>query len=247
MTRIERQMKALEMCWRRVPATQRFFCPDGLDKRPIQLQRGHGGPACRTNADQLGVIPPKMQSPRISSRIEQSFCQTSLRVGRGKSSALAQRAGDARKREVGQNSLANGCHGYDVINMKDGLLGDLGQPTVFATIARALNCLPSQLGGNNHSFSFAARSHAATADAIKKEVLRDPPGLQPLVSQRHSAFHRDPACPTVSGASFRRLSAIAIWPNHRALRSLDESLVTYSCKTLTQKPEHFQGRYERRQ
>jgi hypothetical protein len=221
-----RQMKALEMCWRRVPATQRFFCPDGLDKGSIQLQRGHGGPACRTNADQLGVIPPKMQSPRIASRIEQSFFQTSFRVGRGKASALAQRAGDARKREVG-------------------LLGDLGQSTVFATIARALNCLPSQLNGNNHSFSFAARSHAAIAGAIKKEVLRDPPGLQPLVSQRHSAFHRDPACPTTRGASFRRLSAIAIWLNHRALRSSDESLVTYSCKTLTQKPEHFQGRYER--
>ena len=238
-------MKALEMCWWRVPNTQRFFCPDGLDKRAIQLQRGHGGPARRTNAEEVGAIPPKMQPPRISSRIEQSFFQTSFRVGHGKSSAFAQRAGDARKCEVGQNSLATGCDGHDVINMKDGLLGDLGQSTVFATIARALNCLPSQLSGNNHSFSFAARSHAVTADAIKKEVLRDPRGLQPLVSQRYSAFHRDPACPTARGASFRRLSAIAILPNHRALRSSDESLVTYSCTTLTQKPEHFQGRYER--
>jgi hypothetical protein len=108
-----------------MPPVSDLFLPDGQDQPAIHIKRFNSCSAAWSKADQVYLIPSKMISPYVSTRIEDGSLITGLRVNGKMAGAFTQGAGNAGQRQVIGYGLPACRHGDNVIDVKSRFLPDL--------------------------------------------------------------------------------------------------------------------------
>jgi len=221
----------LEMTRRRMPAEMRLLFANRLCDDAIQTQRFDGCAPHRTDACNAKRVPPKVETPRVASRIEDSNEFTSAWIRRALPRAFPERARNTRESEISENGSPTRVKRNDMIDVERGFLAFLSQAAVFTPVLRAPNNLLPQACRNGHEFRLRACLRARLADAATTEDPRGRPSLRLRDAQRQSTVFFDLACPTKYGAVALQPWAVAAWRGHSAIPSRIEFACSYASKS----------------
>lgn len=222
------EFASLQMPGRRVPSTPIFFRADELRCEPIQVQSIHGRASHGTDPNNEDAVPAKMQPPGFVARIEQRRCFAGVRICGTRPRTLAQRTRNTSEGEVLHCGFAPSVERDDVINMKSGLLADLGNTAVFAAILRAMDDLTPEVRRDGHGFMTGDRSIAANAVSRTKVYQRVLPDRALPVFRRRSRGGLHPVCRATREVAFPLLWATENAPDHPALQVSVQWPLTYS-------------------
>lgn len=207
---------------------QSLFVSDGDDMCAIHLQRVGRRPAHCRHADDLKANPPKVVLPKVLARIEHGKFQPGFYIHHRLSRPLAQRAGDTGKRKIFQRRRATSGLRDDVINVKAGFLGKLGQGAVFTPVSGTINNRLPQEGRNQHGLTPLVCPNARSASGAMTGNRSCPPNLQLRGVRYPSRLDLNLACPATRATGARRLWAAEADPNRRAFQLPFESFETYA-------------------
>lgn len=225
----------------RMPSAQGFLSSNVLGEGAVHAQSCDSRAPGWTHADNTCSAPSEMQPPGIASRVEQQCFKSGLRIGRMRSCALAQRAGNTSKREIRGQGFAACVEGKDMVNVENCFLTSLGDSTVFAPVVGTLNDLTAELRRDVHEVRTGVCLTGGNADEGAKASRPFQPSPWPPVSQRNSKTCLGLACRAEAEDAYPRLWATETLPDRQASPFSTESLETYLLSVSTGETSRSSG------
>jgi hypothetical protein len=179
---------------RRMSPSQGLFFANGLNNCSIQCQSRDSGASNWADADHFSAIPAKMQSPRISTRVENGGSLRGFRIQGRLAGSLSQRTGNAGKSQIIQNCLAPGKNRNSVVNMKNRFLAGLGETTILASVFSPMDYLTPKVRRDVHAATSAGCSTGVNEVEAAKACRQLPLSLWPRVFRLPSERGLRPAC-----------------------------------------------------
>jgi hypothetical protein len=210
------------------PTAQSFFVSNGEHVRTIHLQSFDRGSSSRREANKPYSIPTELCLPNVMARVKDGNLHSSLRIDRHLPCSFAKRAGHTGQGEVIQRGWTACRLGNNVVHVKGGFLGELGQEAILAGIFGTLNNGLPQEFRDNHAVMPRVCPIARSADAAKTASRLTRPSLPPRGVRYPSAAVLSLACQAVHGDGALHLSADETAQGRRGTRFRIESSETYA-------------------
>lgn len=208
-----------QMPRRGMPTAPEFLGTDELSGEPIQVEGLNGRASHRAETHHEDAVPPEVQPPRITARVEQRSCLAAERVGGTCPPAFAEGTRNAGQREISQRRCASSMDWDYVVNVEGRFLASLGKPAVFTARLRPVDDLAPQLRRDGHAIRTGYRSNGAPAASGTRACQRARRVLLLPASRLGSTRNHRPACPAGRGAASARLWATGTAPDRPATQA----------------------------
>jgi hypothetical protein len=194
----------------------------------VHFQRLDGAASSRRSADNSDALQAEVVAPLFTSRIEDRSVGCGLWIDNRLAVGFSQRARNTCERKILQGGSPPGRAWNNVIDVKRGLLCELRNAAVFATVSGAFDDGPAKDVRERDGLTHGSNVQNANEEGKANRSTRQ--ALQLRGARLRSVFPRSPACPTIRGDDVRLRSASAAASIRRALPIQLELFVTYASK-----------------